>query len=563
MTYRNLTELHRRQSEALGPRSALRFKRDGLYHDVSWREYHSRSLACATALAAVGIGVGDRVGLLAENRLEWLLADMGILSAGAVTVSPHAPLSSAQIHFQLADSGARLLFVSSREQAAKVQRIRAELPGLQGIVVFDRDALNVIPGSIWWPAFLLSARSPLPFQAKAELQRRESALQSNDLAAIIYTSGTTASPKGVMLTHGNLLSNAQAMDAALPRTASDVVLGWLPLSHIYARLVDHYLSIYSGVTLALAESPENVVQNLQEVQPTHMSSVPRFYEKLLAMVATPDPAITGKRLRGVFGARMGWLGSGGAPLPYPVAQAFHQAGFDVLQGYGLTETSPVLTFNRKEHFKLETVGQAIDGVELQVAPDGEILTRGPQVMKGYWNDPEGTRQAMPDGWFHTGDLGRLDNEGFLRITGRKKDILVLSSGKKVVPSQIEGLLLAEPCIDQAVVYGEGRNFLTALIVPNWTNLRKALPAELASLSEEALADHARVQKVLDEKVQLALRDVANWEQVKCHLIVPRPFSIAAEELTVSMKVRRDVIFSRHADELEELYKSSQHEGIDS
>jgi long-chain acyl-CoA synthetase len=376
----------------------------------------------------------------------------------------------------------------------------------------------------------------------------------------MYTSGTTGNPKGVMLTHGNLLSNACATEAASARKPDAVALNWLPLSHIYARTVDHYLTIVAGLTLALAHSPETVVQNLQDIKPSHISCVPRFYEKLLAMVATADPGGMAQRLRGIFGPRMEWLGSGGAPLPYPVAEAFQKAGFNILQGYGLTETSPVLTFNRKENFKLQTVGQAIAGVELAIAADGEILTRGPQIMKGYWNDPEATAQSLADGWFHTGDLGSLDSEGFLTITGRKKEILVLSSGKKVVPTYLEGLLLAEPCIDQAVIYGEGRNFLTALIVPHWSNLRKTLPPTLAQLSDESLAGLPDVYDLMKPKIQAALRDLASWEHVKDFLVLASPFSVAREELTVSLKLRRNVIFDRYRRQLDALYfASDQHE----
>ncbi|HYV34298.1 MAG TPA: AMP-dependent synthetase/ligase [Gemmataceae bacterium] len=553
MTYRNLAELHRRRAEDLGPRMALRYKRDGLYHDLSWDDYRGRSLACAAALADVGIQAGDRVGLLSENRLEWLLVDMAILAAGAVNVPPHAPLTASQIHYQLADAGVRWLFVSTREQMEKVRQIRDKLPALEGVVVFDRDALGT--DNSWWPAFLQRGRGALPFRA-AELKRRELSLGSDDLATIMYTSGTTGNPKGVMLTHGNLLSNAVACDDASPREPDAVVLSWLPLSHIYGRTVDHYVSLVTGVTLALAESSETVVLNLMETQPTHISCVPRFYEKLLPMVAGPDPAITGKRLKGIFGPRMEWLGSGGAPLPCPVSEAYHAAGFNILQGYGLTETAPVLTFNRKDNFKLDTVGLAIPGVELRIGLDGEILTRGPQVMKGYWNDPEATQRAIPDGWFHTGDLGTLDADGFLKITGRKKEIMVLSSGKKVVPNFIEGLLLGEPCIDQAVIYGEGRSFLTALIVPQWAVVRKSLPAEVAKENDEALAKHPAVRKLLEDKIQTALKEVASWEKVKCFLILARPFSVAAEELTVSLKLRRGVIFGRYGAQIEELYRSA-------
>jgi long-chain acyl-CoA synthetase len=556
MDYRNLAELHRIKAEALGPRPALRYKRNGLYRDLAWDEYRAQALACAAALTDAGVKVGDRVGLLSENRYEWLVTDLGIAAAGAVNVPPHSPLTAPQVHYQFADAGVRWLIVSTREQMDKVQQIRGQLPELQGVVVFDRAALG--EDCTWWPAFLLRGRRALPRLA-SELRRREEAVGPDALATVMYTSGTTGNPKGVMLTHGNLLSNACATADASPREPTALILNWLPLSHIYGRTADHYVSLATGVTLALADSPESVVQNLQELWPTHLSCVPRFYEKLLAAVAGPDPAVTAKKLRGIFGPRLEWFGSGGAPLPRPVAETYKALGINILQGYGLTETSPVLTFNRKEYFKLETVGQAIAGVELRIAEDGEILTRGPQVMKGYWNDPEGTRQAIRDGWFHTGDLGNLDAEGFLSITGRKKELMVLSNGKKVVPPYIEGLLLAEPCIDQAVVYGEGRSFLTALVVPQWPHVRQQLPPALAAESDEALAKHPTVRQLLDARIQAALKDVAGWERVRELVILPRPFSIARDEMTVSQKLRRSVIFANYKDELDKRYAGKDHD----
>jgi len=370
----------------------------------------------------------------------------------------------------------------------------------------------------------------------------------------MYTSGTTGNPKGVMLTHGNLLSNARATDEASKRPLDAVLLGWLPLSHIYARTVDHYLSLVTGVTLCLAESTETVVENLEEVHPTHMSSVPRFYEKVLSAVRCDDAAETGRRLRAIFGPRMEWLGSGGAPLPIAVARECQKAGLLILQGYGLTESSPVISFNRKEHFKLDTVGQAIPGVEVAIAADGEVLTRGPHVMKGYWKDPPATTAVLRDGWLHTGDLGRLDEEGFLTITGRKKEILVLSNGKKVSPAQIEGLLVSDPCIDQAVVYGEGRNFLTALIVPNWDRVWECLGNNEGLSSEPAVrAASPTVRCLLGERIQKALRDLSTWEQVRKFIVLPRPFSVEAEELTVSLKMRRQVVFEKYQTELDRLY----------
>lgn len=553
---RNLAALHRRQASRLGPLPALRYKQHGLYHDLSWERYHADALACAAALTAAGIEPGDRVGLLSENRVEWLLADMGILAAAAVNVPPHAPLTAPQVLFQLADAGVRWLFVSTREQLEKVRQIRALLPELRGMVVFERDAAAADAPS--WAGFLQQGRRSLA-GAAAQLLQREAALGADDLATIIYTSGTTGNPKGVMLTHGNLLSNACAVLSVFPIDPEAVLFSWLPYSHIYARTVDHYLSLTEGVVLCLAESAETAVQNLQELQPTHISGVPRFYEKVLVAATSVDHEKTGRRLRTMFGPRIQWLGSGGAPLPPTVAQAYHAFGLPLLQGYGLTETSPVITFNRKTRYKIETVGLPIPGVEVAIAPDGEVLTRGPHVMKGYWNNPPATAEAIQDGWFHTGDLGSLDDDGFLRITGRRKDLLVLSNGKKVVPTHIEGLLQADPCIDQAVVHGEGRNFLTALVVPNWDQVRRGLRAQGVTLdhdSDEGLAQNPVVRGLLEQRMLAALACVAPWERVRKFLLLPRAFTVAAGELTVSMKLRRQAVLAKYQQELEALYRES-------
>ncbi len=549
--YRNLVELHRRQAERFGPRVALRFKRSGLYHDYPWEQYRADVVACAAALIDAGIRPGDRVGLLSENRREWLMADLGLLAAGAVNVSPHAPLPARQVQFQLADSGASWLFVSSREQLDKVGAVRAELPALRGVVVFDGGANGEAAS---WEGFLQRGRLALPRLAD-EVARREAALGPDDLATIMYTSGTTGNPKGVMLTHGNLLSNAVASVEAADIDPEDVLLSWLPYSHIYARLVDHYATQVSGTTLCLAESQDTLVHNLAETRPTRLTAVPRFYEKVYAAVAAADPKETSRRLRAVFGPRIHYLTSGGAPLPKAVAEAYHAAGLLVLQGYGLTETSPVISLNCKKSYKLDTVGQPIPGVEVRIADDGEILTRGPHVMKGYWNNPRATAEAIRDGWLYTGDLGSLDADGFLKITGRKKELLVLSNGKKVVPSEVEGRLLADPCIDQVVVYGEGRNYLTALVVPHWDNLRRALREQGAAAdgSPDALATEPAAAALLGRRMEAALGELAPWERVKRFAVLARPFSVAADELTVSLKLRRGAIFEHYKKELEALY----------
>lgn len=553
MNDRNLALLHGWQAERLGPRVAVRHKRDGMYRDVTWSEYREQVEACAAALFDAGIRPGDRVGLLSENRLEWLVADLAILNVGAVNVPLHAPLTAPQCQFQLADAGASWMFASTAEQLAKFDAIRQQLPAVRGVVVMDPPAGDDVTS---WRGFLQRGRDVKP-RVIEQVRACERQTGRDDLATIMYTSGTTGNPKGVMLTHGNLLSNVEGFFENSRCGFDSVFLNWLPYSHIYARTVDHYHHIRVGAVLCLAESAETLVQNLGEIQPTHMSSVPRFYEKVLTACTCDDPHETGRRLRGVFGPRFDWLGCGGAPLPPAIAKAYHDAGLLLLQGYGLTESSPVISFNRKERFKIESVGPPLPNVEVRIAPDGEVQTHGTHVMKGYWNNPQATAEALVDGWLCTGDLGRIDAEGFLYITGRKKDLIVLSNGKKVAPAVVENALLADACIDQAVVYGDGKNFLTALIVPHWGNLRHELPTLAAAdgeISFDTLAARPQVHLALTERINTALGGLAPWEQVKKFVVLPQPFSVAAEEMTVSLKLRRSVIYRHHIEELEALYR---------
>jgi long-chain acyl-CoA synthetase len=554
-TLRNIAEAHRRQAERLGPQVAVRYKRGGAWRDLTWSDYRADVLACAAALVEAGLRPGDRVGLLGENRVEWMVADLGILAAAGVTVSPHAALSARQVRYEMHDAGVRFLFVSTAAQCDKVRQVRDELPELRVVVAFDAAAAG--NGVESWDDFRRRGRESLP-RHEAELARREAALGPDDLAAILYTSGTTGNPKGVMLTHGNILSNVDQCMQAERIQPDDVALCWLPLSHIYARTCDFYQRVLSGTVLCLSESAETVVADIAEIQPTHVSCVPRFYEKLLAAVGSPDPAVTSERLRKVFGPRIRFLGAGGAPLPWSIEKTLLDAGLPILPGYGLTESAPVLTFNLTTHSKPGTAGKVLPGVEIKIAPDGEILARGPNIMPGYWNNLDATAEAIRDGWLHTGDLGALDADGFLTITGRKKELLVLSNGKKVVPTHIEGLLVADDCIDQAVVHGEGRHFLTALLVPHWGNLRKALTDGGQSMpdgtSEEELAAHPAVHEELRKRVSQRLTEVAGYEQVKKFRVLPRPFTVADGELTVSLKTRRGVIFEKHRAELESLYR---------
>ncbi len=538
-----LPALFRSQADRFGSRVALRFKKHGLYHDVRWDEYRDQVESCAAALIAHGVQPGDRVAILSENRAEWLVADMGIQCASAVNVPLHAPLSAAQVHYQLDNAGVRWVFVSNQPQLGKIEQLRGQLPNVQGVVLFDEP---IGANAQTWRGFLQRGRS-----ARAALQNemaaRDAKRSPDDLATIIYTSGTTGNPKGVMLTQRNLVSNALAFTQVSVFGPESVMFNWLPFSHIYARTVDIYVTLAVGATLCLAENAETVVANLGEIHPTNFSAVPRFYEKVLSAVQHDDPAVLGQRLRGIFGARIDFLGSGGAPLPVGVARAYKDAGLLLLQGYGLTESSPVISFNRKDSYKIESVGKPIPGVEVKIGADGEVLTRGPHVMKGYWKNPQETAVTIVNDWLHTGDLGRLDEDGFLHITGRKKELLVLSNGKKVVPSHIEGILLADPCFDQVVVCGEGRNYLTALVVPHPGNLAQAM-----ALPSVQTAD-PKVRSFLQARIERALTVVAAWEQIKKIAVLEQPFSVARDEMTVSLKLRRSVIVDHYRAELEALY----------
>jgi long-chain acyl-CoA synthetase len=407
-----------------------------------------------------------------------LLADLSILKAGGVTVPLHGQLSFAAADELLRHCGAKAA-------TAIGERARAVVAKSEG----------------FW-------RFSLPRGADAP----RSPSSAGDLASVIYTSGTTGEPKGVMLTHGNFLANATAMDEALgPFVPGAAFFNWLPLSHVYARTVDFYLPIVAGGTIVLAESPQTVVRDLSEIHPAHLSSVPRFYEKVLASVSTLSKDEQRLRLRSIFGPRIGWLGCGGAPLADGVAESFRELGFEVIVGYGLTECSPVIATNRLGANRLGTVGQAIPGVDIRIADDGEVLTRGPHVMRGYWNRPA---DHLSDGWFATGDLGHLDSDGFLTITGRKSEMIVLSTGKKVAPAAIESRLMQSPLIENVIVFGEGRPSLGAIVV-----LRG--PGDATAEIDRLLADRPP------------------WERVRQVIVSPRPF--AGDELTVSQKVRRSVV----------------------
>ena len=551
----SLCEMHRSQAERLGPRVALRFPEDGLFHDVSWDSYRRQADQAAAGLIDLGVSLGDRIAILSENRFEWLIADHAILSSGAADVPLHAPLAPAQVAYQVGHSESRGILVSNQVQADKVFEVIDDLPLLEFLISFDpvesrSDRIQVLS---WDQLRHLLSGDELK-AALQEVQRREADLNSESLATIIYTSGTTGNPKGVMLTHGNLLCNAASTCEISFITIEDTLLSWLPYSHIYARCVDHYLTSIAGVTVALAGSVDTLMSDLGQIKPHWLTAVPRVYEKVWNSVATLDEDTRNAALRSVFGPRIKQLTSGGAPLPRQIAEGFFAAGLPLLEGYGLTESSPVISFNSIEQYRIGSVGKPLGDVEVRIAEDGEILTRGPHVMRGYWQNEEATNEAIEDGWLKTGDVGRLDEDGFLFITDRKKDLFVTSSGKNIAPAELERILSRDEFIDQAVVYGDGRKFVSALIAPDFAQLQTIADEwNIELTSSDDFLTAPELLEFLEERVQEVMQQVSQPERVKKFLVLARPFQVSDGELTATLKVRRRHIIDRYEEQLAALY----------
>jgi long-chain acyl-CoA synthetase len=562
-----------------------------------------RVRAIGLALEDMGMEPGDRVAIMSETRQEWVLADLGIVTARLVTVPIYPTISGQQARFILQDSGARGLFVSDATQAEKILAVRHLLPELEFIAVFtDEVPPSAVRGShtvLRLEGVIERGRARATDQAAvASYEAGIEAVRPDDLFTIIYTSGTTGEPKGVMLTHENVLSNIQAVIPVLGLTSQDVALSYLPLSHVFERMVT-YLYLYMGLTVCHAESLDTLARDMQLVRPTMMTGVPRVYEKLHARITevvaaspafrrrlfewavrigtevsemrrsgrTPSPflkmqeavadGLVAAKIRDKVGGRLRLAVSGSAALPAHIARFFNAIGVPLIEGYGLTETSPVISVNPLDRPRFGSVGCAIDRVEVAIAEDGEILTRGPHVMKGYWNRPEDTRAVLqPDGWFHTGDIGTLSDDGYLTITDRKKELLVTSGGKKIAPAPIEALLKRHPLVAEAMVVGEARKFPAVLIVPNFAALdhRLKLLGRPGGTREE-LVTREDVLSLFNEVVEPLNRDLAQFERLKKVALLPAEFTIATGELTPTLKLRRRVVLDRWQTVVDGLYEN--------
>ena len=551
-----LVSLFCRRVEQDGSRTAIWVPAgEGSYAGISWDELATDVRRMAVMLQRIGGEPGDRVVQVSENRYEWIVSDLAILMARAIHVSVHSALSGPQIAWQVVDSGASVVLVSGSEQAEKLTANNVQLPDSVAIYSYDQCDVQFAGREI-----VQLAQATLDV-SDAEMKAIETdalaSLKADDVATILYTSGTTGEPKGVMLTHGNLVFDAEGTVAAYNSTADDLRLCWLPLSHIFARTCDMYTWITRGSQLALAESRDTILANCAELSPTVMNGVPYFFDKVMRRLIQDGHADTPGRLQELLGGRLRMCCSGGAALSDATAEFFARQGVLLVQGYGLTETSPVITASSRQHNKLGYVGKPIAGVDVKIAPDGEILTRGPHVMPGYWNKPQETEQVFDDGWLKTGDLGEIDAEGYLRVTGRKKELIVTAAGKNVAPAYLERLLSEHPLILQALVLGDGRNYLSALIVPNPDALRATIIQRgIPVRSREEALGHPQVHALYRAAIDQQLAGLSHCEQVGRFTLLDRGFTVENGELTPTLKLRRQVIAANFKGVIEAMYEAS-------
>jgi long-chain acyl-CoA synthetase len=561
----------------------LRFKRGSRWQTISSRQFYGYVVTMARALRQWGIGKGDRVAILSENRPEWMIVDFACATSGIIDVPIYATLTAEQTLYVLKNSGARVACVSTEEQLRKVQSIQAQTK-VEKIVVMDELAeINVIP--IWSLLREASTEPDSQFDATAR------SIQPDDLATLIYTSGTTGASKGVMLSHGNLATCAVMASKQAEWEPGDVYLSFLPLSHVTARHVD-YICYLDGVSIVYCASFDQLPQMLQEAKPTIIVAVPRVYEKVRQEAErraafgikrkvfnwalrvgerhkqeiedgiTPTSLawklankLVYSKIRQGFGGRSRAYVSGGAPLGHEMAEWFCRMGIPILEGYGLTETSPTIAVNRRGAFKIGTVGKVYPELQVKLAEDCEILVKGPTVFKGYWNMPEETRASFVDGWFKTGDIGSMDSEGFLSITDRKKDLIKTSGGKFIAPQPIENALKANALIAQAAVIGDRRKYASVILAPHFPLLEDWAHVNGVSFTSHAdLVAAPRVRELYRGIVEDVNKRLAQFETIKKILIVPDEFTVATGEITPTLKLKRRVIEAKYKTQIDELYQ---------
>lgn len=595
-----LPQMILRQAAVNPTRSALRRKLDGQYRDITWEEMTKEVFRFGKAILTFGLQPGDRLAIMASNGPEWVYADMGTMAAGGITVPIYQNEGLDGILHIINDSGCRLLFLQSPVTARELAVRISEIPALERVITLE--------GRMDYPRFqtladFLAAGESLSDQ---DLEHRLATGSPDDIATLVYTSGTTGPPKGVMLTHNNILANVEAAVKAFPISADDVSLSFLPLSHVFERVDGYYLMLHQGAVIAYAESIDSVPLNTTEVQPTVVISVPRLYEKIFARImerALSEPwpkkqaffsalrigrAYTDRRLSGqkpglllniciamsrllVFsqlrkrlGGRLRFFISGGAPLARNVAEFFLAADIPIYEGYGMTETAAGIAANSPGHLRLGTVGKPLGRTVIRIAEDGEILVRGPGVFQGYWQRPELNEEVFVDGWFKTGDVGATDLDGYLSITDRKKDLIITAGGENIAPQNLENRFKSDKYLSNALVYGDRKPFLTALLVPNFENLEKyARHKEIDFLNHCDLVNHHQVLDLVRRRINTMQDDLPAFSRIKRFTLLSRDFSAERGEVTPTLKIKRKAVAKNFKQVIEGMYQAQDHGRHDS
>lgn len=560
-------------------------KVNGIWEGISTNEFLLRAMEVSKGLISLGVNPGDKIAVASSNRVEWNILDIGVQQAGAILVPVYPNISENDYRFIFNDAAVKICIVSNLELATKITNIKEQVPSLTHLFTFDD-----LPGFIHWKKIFEEA----PQTKEEEVKKRMDSVKNGDLVTIIYTSGTTGNPKGVMLSHNNLLSNVQACKPRIPADHNSSVLTFLPICHVYERML-HYLYIYLGCSIHFAESMDTIGDNIREVKPDVFTAVPRLIEKVFDKIMATGDSLTGIKRKLFFWAveladqydvhgKSGWynfklgiarklifskwqlalggnvkaIASGSAALQPRLARIFLAANIPILEGYGLTETSPVVSVNAfKEGIRIGTVGTLVSDVQVRIAEDGEILVKGPNVMMGYYNNPTATREVIDnDGWFHTGDIGVFQEGKFLKITDRKKEIFKTSGGKYIAPQAIENKFKESRFIEQIIVIGENEKFPSALIVPCFAYLKEwALRHDLNFSNEtnQAISSNPKVLKRIQEEVDHFNKDFGNWEQIKKFALLPNEFTIEGNELTPTLKLKRKNILAKYQKEYLSIY----------
>ncbi len=573
----------------------IKRKVDGVYKGITFQELKEETDNFACGLAAIGVKREDKIAIIAENRPEWVFSDMAILNLGAVDVPLYPSLTADSVEFILNNSESKGIIVSNKFQLNKILKIKDKCRHLKFIVLMNEKDSETDKKTIYTfkevQELGIIFKSSHPFYLNDNIRQT----MEEDLCTIIYTSGTTGEPKGVMLTHKNILSNVHAALQIFPINEKDIFLSFLPLCHIFERMGGYYTAFSSGGTICYAEGIETVAQNMLEVQPTIITTVPRLFEriysKILKNIETHSPAKqkifywaieTGKeyrhskrmgsvpislslknkiadklvfsKLREKTGGNLRFFISGGAPLARDLGEFFEAVGLYIIEGYGLTESSPVIAANKPDDFKFGTVGKPVPGVEIKIAADGEILARGPNIMQGYFKNRKETEEALKDGWLHTGDIGVFDAEGFLMITDRKKHLFKTSTGKYIAPTPIENLFLTSKYIDQFILIGDRRMFLSALIVPDFESIKEYADTHKIHYSKlEELTKTKEIYDLIEKDMAQVQKKLANYERVRKFALLDKPLSLENGEVTPSMKIRRKFVEERYGPLIEEMY----------